>query len=354
MFIYTLNLLISTILNYVSRKIKNQKIAFFFSALAILIVSVVAGIRYGVGTDFFEYVVWFNIYSYGSISLTDSNIGFTIMIKIIQLFTDNSQWLFFICAIIINAGMMNFIKKNTDLYDLGFFLFITLYLYYSSLNIMRQWISIVIFLYALKYAFDKKLTKYVLTVLLSASFHSSAFLMLPLYFLLDLKVNIKNMLIVITSTFIVGIQFERIIFSIAKRVPFLNASSYIRYFDGRFAESGGGGWAYSIILILAFILMIIYKKSYAKFIQNADNHFVLMGIAIVSSLFSPINMIYSRIQLYLIPIVLVTLPNIIKIQRPKERILFYIIIVVFGLLYMYRSLLINGGQPLPYRTIFGR
>ena len=202
--------------------------------------------------------------------------------------------------------------------------------------------------------FDKKLTKYVLTVLLSASFHSSAFLMLPLYFLLDLKVNIKNMLIVITSTFIVGIQFERIIFSIAKRVPFLNASSYIRYFDGRFAESGGGGWAYSIILILAFILMIIYKKSYAKFIQNADNHFVLMVIAIVSSLFSPINMIYSRIQLYLIPIVLVTLPNIIKIQRPKERILFYIIIVVFGLLYMYRSLLINGGQPLPYRTIFGR
>lgn len=354
MFIYTLNLLISTILNYVSRKIKNQKIAFFFSALAILIVSVVAGIRYGVGTDFFEYVRWFNIYSYGSISLTDSNIGFTIMIKIIQLFTDNSQWLFFICAVIINAFMMNFIKKNTDLNDLGFFLFITLYLYYSSLNIMRQWISIVIFLYALKYAFDRKLAKYVLTVLLSASFHPSAFLMLPLYFLLDLKVNIKNILIVITSTFIVGIQFERIIFSIAKRVPFLNASSYIRYFDGRFAESGGGGWAYSIILILAFILMIIYKKSYAKFIQNADNHFVLMGIASVFSLFSPINMIFSRIQLYLMPIVLVTLPNIIKIQRPKERILFYIIIVVFGLLYMYRSLLINGAQPLPYRTIFGR
>lgn len=352
MIVYTINLFISTTLNFISRKMKKPKTSMFFLGLSVFTVSIVAGIRYGVGTDYFEYVKWFNVYSRGPISLTDSNIGFTIMMKIIQLFTDNPQWLFFISAIIINSFMMDFIKKNTDLYELGFFLFITLYLYYSSLNIMRQWISIVIYLYALKFAFDKKLTRYVLTVLLAASFHPAALLMLPVYFLLRLKVNIKNILIIIVLTLVIGTQFQRIIIYLASKLTFLSASKYIQYFDSRFASTEGGGWAYSVILILSFILMIIYKKSYIDNIENADNHFILMGIAAAFSLFSPINMIFLRIQLYLIPIVLVTLPNVIKVQKPKERVLFYFVIVIFGILYMYRSLLINGGQPLPYRTIF--
>lgn len=355
MVVYTINLLVTTLFNYISRNMINKKMAFSLLSISVLFASAVAGLRYGVGTDFYEYIQWFNHYLYNPVMLSSKDLGFVLMINVLQVFTNRPQSLFIVSAIIINGFMMNFIKRNTELYDLGFYLFITLYFYYSSLNIMRQWISIGVFLYALKFAFDRKFLKYLLIVVLAASFHITALLMIPLYFVFQLKINIKNISTIISCCFLIANQFERIIIYFANILPFLDGSTsnYISYFDSSFAKAGGGGWAYSVILIVIFFLMYIYKDKYIKDIKNGEKHFVLMTIAAVFALFSPINMIFLRIQLYLMPISLVTLPNIIKIQRSKEKIIYLYVVTALGLLYMYRSLLINGGEPLPYKSFFG-
>lgn len=352
MLVYSLNLLITTTLNFLSRRYSKTTISPFLSTLAVLIISFIAGIRYGVGTDFFEYVKWFNVYSRRSINLFDRNFGFDIMIRIIQIFTDNPQWLFFISALVINHLVMIFIKRNTSLFDLGFYLFITLYLFYSSLNITRQWIAIAIFLYALNFAFEKKLLKFLFVMVIATSFHTSAILMLPLYFILQLEVNLKNMFVVFISTLIIGLNFESTLSYIAKMLPMLNVNNYIRFFNSIFATSGGGGWAYTFLLFSVFIFMIVSKKGYDEKIVNSDKHFLLMGVATFFSLFSPFSMIFLRVQLYLMPIVLVTLPNVVFIQNEKVKRIMYILVLVLTAIYMFRSLLINGGEPLPYRTFF--
>ena len=170
MIVYYMNLILTTILNSASRllhrrkleksKCWEEKISFILCALAIATAVFVAGLRYGVGTDFFNYQDRFNHYlKYPNINIQRSNVGFGILIKFIQLFTDNPQWLFIATAIIIYTFIMLYIRENTKLYDIGFYLFICLYFYCSSLNIMRQWISIAIFPICIEICISKEINK---------------------------------------------------------------------------------------------------------------------------------------------------------------------------------------------------
>ncbi|WP_186667716.1 EpsG family protein [Sporosarcina sp. BP05] len=352
MLVYTINLIYTTIANYLSRIITNKIISTVLSVSALFCAVLVAGLRYGVGTDYHAYEQWFSYYLSNSVRFDEyQDIGFALMVVTLQLFTDNPQSLFLVSALITISLVIKFIKNNTDIYDLGFFLFITLYLYYSGFNIMRQWIAISIFLYSLKYAFDKKYYKYILFVLLASSFHTSALLMLPLYFILNFKINKKNISILIIISSLLAFFFEELIVNLAKLLPFLNLSKYTLYFDSIYATSGGGGWAYSVILIGTFILMYLNGSKYKSNIKYGNQHFSLMIFAAVFSLFAPYNMIFSRIQLFLMPIAIVCLPNLVKIQTPKQRVLMSFLIITLGLLYMYRALIINGGEPLPYDNI---
>ena len=351
MTIYTINLIMSTAINYFSRKM-NKRTAMFFLGISILVVSLVAGLRYGVGTDYFEYVKWFNVYAAVPIKLKDGNISFNILIKTIKLFTNNPQWLFFISAIIINSRIMRYIKENTELYDIGFFLFITLYFYYSSLNIMRQWIAIAIFVSGLKYIFDQKLFKYILMISFATTFHPASLLMLPLYFIVNTRINIKKMMIIVFVSLLILAHLQNIIIFIVVNFNLTSFHKYINYFDSYYATTQGGGWAYFVILFFVFLLMLVYKKSYMKHIKNGNAHYILMILALMISLFAPQNMIFARIQLFFMPIILITLPNVITILKPRYRIVLTMIVLLLGVLYMFRSLSNNAGHVLPYVSIF--
>lgn len=349
--IYIINLFMTTFINYLSRLSKNKYMSFALTGMAVLFAGIIAGFRDTVGTDFQAYEDWFNYYLTAPFTIKDPNPGFNLMIKVVQFFTSNSQGLFFISALITYALVMDFIRKNTELYDLGFYLFITLYLYYSSLNIMRQWIAISIFLFSIQFIYQKKFIKYTFCIFVAASFHMTAILFIPLYFITKLKPNLKNIMVLIAAGVFAGSQFKNIIIFIGRNIKFINTSKYIDYFNTSFATSGGGGWAYFAIVFMIFLLMMIYRKKYIEEIENGAIHIILICIVMVLSLFVPFNMIFSRIQLYLMPMTLISLPNIVKLMDSKGRVLVAFVILSFGLLYMYRALLINGGEPLPYQSV---
>lgn len=352
MIVYTINLIFTTIFNFLSRILGNKNISNAFLLFSILIASFVAGVRYGVGTDFFTYEQWFKHYLFYPVSWNNFlDIGFVLLIKVLQIFTNNPQYLFLVSALITYIFVMTFIKQNTALYDLGFFLFITLYFYYSSFNIMRQWIAISIFLYALKFAFNKNFIKYLIYILLASSFHISALLTLPVYYVFKVKISVKNIFILFIISFLVATNFQKLILNIANILPIIGVERYTSYFDSSFATSGGGGWAYFIILVVTLLFMFIYKEKYTSVNKFGEMHFSLIILATVFSFFAPFNMIFSRVQLYLMPIIIVCIPNLVNIQKPKERILISIVVIIVCTLYMYRALLINGGEPLPYSSI---
>lgn len=352
MLVYFANLISSTIFNFLSRKLKKikNKASIIFGVIGLTIPILVCGLRYYVGTDFENYQIWFFQYLNAPISFSDKDFGFGIMIKTIQLFTQSPQILFIVSAVIINVFIMLFIKENTDFYDLGYFLFIALYFYYSSFNIMRQWIAMSIFLYALKFAYDRKIIKYLLCIAIASIFHKTALLTIPIYFIFQMKINIKNLAILICGLLVVVWQFENIITFIGS-VLNMNITKYLLYFDNT-TSTGSNGYAYVIIVLLLLCIIAFTYKKYIKENEQGKNQILILILAGIISLAGTNSMIFGRLQLYFIPIIIVVIPNILKLIPQRQRRVAYFLIVILGMLYMYRSLLINGGEPLPYQSIF--
>lgn len=352
MLVYYTNLIISTILNFFSRETidKNKKVYRLFGFLGLLIPILVCGLRYNVGTDFKNYITWFMFYSDTNVNLSDKDYGFAFLIKILQLFTADPQILFIVSAIIINVLIMLFIKENTKMFDLGYFLFITLYFYFTSFNIMRQWIAISIFLFSLKFIYQKKLWKYLVCILIASTIHKTVLLTIPMYWILRIELKPKNISILAAVLIVVMSQFENVIVMIGNLLH-MNLSKYLLYF-GESDSFGSGGYAYGIMVLLVLIIVIITRKNYLEKIKYGKEQILLAIFACIVSFVGVKSMMFSRLQLYFIPVLIVTIPNLIELVPKRQKKVAYFIIIVLGMAYMYRSLSINGGEVLPYYSIF--
>lgn len=351
MIVYILNLFISTILNFFARitKKKNIKASIIIGAFAILIPILVCGLRYNVGTDYISYQQWFSYYLSHKLSLKNDEIGFGILIKGIQLFTQNSQFLFLSVAIIINILVINFIRKHTDYFELGYFLFISLYFYYSSFNILRQWIAIAIFLYAIRYIYNKDLKKYLFCIFIACTFHKTAIITIPMYFILNMKLNKKNIIIVSLTILMLYVGLDTILLK-ANSIFNINTTKYLNYFN-KDDTIGANGYAYSIITMMTLLIILFTKKQYLLKNEHGKEDIIMLVFMLAFSIMGINSMIFSRLQLYFLPYLAVIIPNMLKVVIENQRKFIYVIVIILGIAYMYRSLTINGGQILPYQSI---
>ncbi len=351
MIVYILNLFISTILNFFSRIMKNKyiKISAIIGGLAMMLPIFICGLRYNVGTDFENYQQWFNYYLSNKISLKSEEIGFGILIKLIQLFTRNPQFLFLTVAAIINILIILFIRKHTKYFELGYFLFVALYFYYSTFNILRQWIAIAIFLYAIKYIYSRNIKKYLIFIFIACTFHKTAIIAIPIYFILNMKLNKKNIIIILLMILILYFGLDIILLRVST-IFNINTAKYLNYFN-KDDTIGANGYAYSSITMIALIIISITKKQYLLNNSHGKEDITMLILMLAFSIMGINSLIFSRLQLYFLPYLTVIIPNMLKIITKSQRKFVYVIIVILGFTYMYRALTINGGNPLPYQSV---
>jgi len=107
-------------------------------------------------------------------------------------------------------------------YVFGLIVFLIMGGFGMEVDMMRNIMSILLFLLSIKYIEERKIFKYYILNILGLLFHTSSIFFLPLYFLLNKKINRKLIAII----FIIGIiiyflQIEYVkplVFSISKRI----------------------------------------------------------------------------------------------------------------------------------------
>ena len=155
MILYISNLIFVYIACLVSRifnENNNKILAGMFLLLAFLSMFFISGFRYGVGTDYFNYEYIFKNISLNNISAEFSYDFLSIFIK---KFFSNAQIIFLVTSFIILMLFFISIPKYSKRYELSIFLFITMYHFYYSMNIVRQYIAISIVLYGIRYIFSE-------------------------------------------------------------------------------------------------------------------------------------------------------------------------------------------------------
>ena len=350
MFVYFVSSYVSYLLLFLSRVTRCRMVSKLLCGIFLFIFISIPGLRVGVGTDYYNYVEWFDQINFYKFTYVNS--AFTILIKSLKLFCDNPQSMFFASAVIICVLIWKFIKQNSHYVELTFFLFTSSYLYFSTFNIMRQWIAISIFLYSVKYIYARSMFQYIMTMLLASMFHITAIMLIPLYWLSHMK--IRWMILFLSCVCIILYNIAHIIELILPFTPLseLSQAKYLAYVNGALADSGGGGYAYLCISIFCAIFLIIQRKQYrAKYSRQYSYHLFFVLLCLILSLFAPQNVFYVRMQLYFMPFVIVCLSNLVAFTSRDVRLVYYFILIILFSMYLYKCLSFNAGEVVPYAFV---
>lgn len=160
-------------------------------AAAALVLMVVAALRWGVGTDFGQYVLNYEIYK---TSLSESLRSFdepgikAIAWAVAHVWDDAA--VFMAVASLITVGLMLWtITRYSTALMMSFMLFIFVGSWHGSFNGVRQFLACAVLFAGHRFIVERKPLKYALVVLVAASFHISALAMIPLYFVPNRKLR---------------------------------------------------------------------------------------------------------------------------------------------------------------------
>lgn len=272
----------------------------YFYGLGTLLIIGVTGFRYKISYDYDGYTEIYNNDLFYKIKEP-------IWEKIILLMKDlhlDSQAFFLLTSIIIYMGVFSFYRyenKKSHISAMMFFLYPPLY--WSSVNVLRQWVAISIIVLSYKYLKEKKKIIFILSGFFASIFHRPS---LVCFIFLFLNFNFKKVhLLFIFSLGYLMINYgllNTLMPIISDHIPSLD--KYIKYLfiDKYLVRSSGIGHVFLVIVIFSLIL---FKDKLLKNEDRREYNISLIGLYILFFFYE--NTAVRRIGIYF----LVYLPLII-------------------------------------------
>ena len=146
-----------------------------FQKIALVLIIFFVGLRFETGYDWAMYRSFFEYDTFHS----SIEFGYLFLIKLLRIFFDDFQSLFFFTALATYIFLYLGIKKYTSHSSIAlvFFLLIPGF-FLNTLTIMRQELAIVIAFYAFSFLRGKEFFKYLILMMLAFSIHYSVLLAL--------------------------------------------------------------------------------------------------------------------------------------------------------------------------------
>ncbi|MGL5356407.1 MAG: EpsG family protein [Cetobacterium sp.] len=256
MYRYFIIIYIFTILFIFSKHTK--KYQNMLEKILIMILIILSGIRYSTGTDYFNYLDYYNKIQQG-IKLKNVEIGYVWLNKIIQALNLQYNFILLVCSMIyIYLIYMKIREQDKNFRWLSIFLFLSNFnMYFYSLSIVRQSVAIGIFIYSIKYIINKNLKKYCLLIILGSFFHKSIIILLPIYFLY----KIKNKLFFKLGMLVIFIAIIFFDFFIKSKIILNVGDIFINNFSYYLSKFENNKISYPGIMIRSLYLLILYFVS---------------------------------------------------------------------------------------------
>lgn len=317
----------------------------FFAILAFVPVIIWAGFRDGAGyADTNAYISMYSTYPesfsgiFTVIKTVEKDVGFAVLGTIIKsLFGSNYTPFILIIAIIQGGVIITFFRRYSENYLISIFLFIATSEYFSWMfNGIRQFLAVVMIIACTPWILEKKYFRTIIVILIAATIHQTALLMLPVIFIVQGKPWSKKSITVIVLAVIVlfaADQFTNILDTMLSNTQYSNTvSTWIQ--EGDDGSNPIRVVVYSIPTIFAFV----WRKQLGT--QNALIN-VCINMSIISTALYIISMATSGIMIGRLPIYVslynyILLPYEINHVFNKESArLVQVLMVVFYLLYYY-------------------
>lgn len=349
-------------LQYEDGQHKEHFVLNIFHALALLLICSVVALRYEVGHDWGAYNRWYEYYRRGFIvSSRDSNfeVGYY-FINFLLAKTGVGSWLMFGCVALISWGFI-FKSLPVKLLPLLFFFLFTDEYFFVSMNLVRQFVALGIFTCAVKFIVQRKFLPYIACVSFAFLFHTSAALLVPLYFIPYHRLYNRTVwLVLLAISFFLAnspgllIRLINIALNVLDVIPIF--STYTRYFiSERFFEFRPDVGLGYIFRLLVSVFIVFFSKTVVDENPKLKPYFVLVFIGlIIYNLFYMIPLI-ARINHYFLILRSVALALICfelwKSRNIIKRNVVISLVVLYTVLFGF-AISIGSHKTAPYRTIF--
>jgi hypothetical protein len=252
--------------------------------LAFLILFLFAGFRGNGDGDYFTYLRYSTlITSFDSVLNFNfpMEIGFRLIAYFVNATKIHQQFVIIIMNAISIICIGVFINRHSSDKMLSVFLFLPFYFQFD-MHAARTAVAISISILSFKYIVNRKFIKFVLVICLAAAFHSVAFIMIPIFFLKNMKIDVTSGIITIVSVTIITalISVSKAFYAILCFFRMNDiAARYLHYM-------GSEAYGYNFSLLDLRLLIAIFLYITAKnIITNAnENENMLINLTWMSTI----------------------------------------------------------------------
>ncbi|MEY8304582.1 EpsG family protein [Anaerosalibacter bizertensis] len=328
----------------VNKIFNNKKVRKISIIILGMLLFLFAGFKYRLGYDWAWYEIFFknvenifevikgNNYFFKS---SEYAIGYNLLNSIIKVFTSNPQYIFVISALIMVLLVFSRLESYSKSPLFSILLLFNILFVNVFMEGIRQGIAACLFFFSIKYIKTKEFNKYLFCILLATSFHSTAIILLPLYFLLDKKYSDK-FIIVCAMIGILMILLDKSIGKyitelLAPRMSYIESKSVV-YLD---SERGGSkyGFSFGILKQFLFIIIMFFLRDVLKKGTCKDMYFDIFFnmyfiFFIIQALFNDFFILPNRLGLYFKFSYIICYPYLIFINED----IIWRIVVTFALI----------------------
>lgn len=189
---------------------KDTKVFLFVVVVAL---TVTAGCRYHVGTDYGNYIDLYRKYAratFGELTGITKEPILPVIGKLSSIFFDSYYPMFFAASVITVALALKTTYQDTTDYVFVTLLYALSGSWVSSFNGVRQFMAITIVYMGRKYIYQRRFIKFLAVCFIGFLAHKSALFFVLIYFVYTEKISEKRILMIAVATAIISRSYEHI------------------------------------------------------------------------------------------------------------------------------------------------
>lgn len=303
------------------------------------------GLRYGVGTDYYNYrQSYFNRIDLSwkeTFNLSDP--ALYVLAKLGSYIWNDPVMMFMIAAVIFFALYIPTIYKYSNNFYTAIVMFIISGTMLDSCNGVRQSLAMAIIFSGYGFLRDRKFVKYTLLILLASTFHSTAIIMLPVYFLLSKNVSWWRFLIIIVASVALSYSYDYI-FEMVETVTEKTVSLEYSYY----AQSVNV-FRVAVAVAPCCLIPLIGKEGLEKCGMSVNC--VIFNAALMC--ITANSAFLARIGIYSTGFLCIALPDLLDHLRIRNAFVLKTVVYVCYFAYWIASIFLTANL-YPYRSIFSR
>jgi len=346
----------ATISAYLYEKSDNKINQIIFLSIAFFIPFFFLAIRYNIGTDYPNYVVYFEKIASGIDTIKEP--GYELVNQIIAYYNLDVQWVFIFFGFFYLFFAYKALPKKG--FAFGVFLFIAISYLYDGFSAIRQGVAVMIMAYAMKYIYSKEFKKYLFWSIMAMSFHlASGFLLLITYFISNKNFNKYFLMLFMIFAYILVI-YTGIIESMLNIVVSI-FPKYAWYLQSEYMQPSSIGSGLGILFKIFIALIVIFFKDKIGTKYPESNIVInLYVLYILFLIFRMKIMIFGRMEHMFIVSYIFSVVYFLNTFKKMSKI--FVSIIILSIYYLiFMKYIITGTKDIdnsvhisPYQTILER